>query len=168
MELLFKIAKIENLPQIVEIYNQSIPGRLATADLKSVTVEDRREWFLEHRNNRPIWIIMDKNRVIGWISLSDFYGREAYRSTAEVSIYLADTAHGKGVGTKALKFTEEKAPHLGINRLVAFIFAHNEASKHIFSKAGFELWGEMPEVANMDGQLRSLDIFGKKIVNLRK
>lgn len=168
MELLFKIAQVDDLPRIVEIYNQSIPGRLATADLEPVTVEERTEWFLEHRNNRPIWIIMDKNQVIGWISLSDFYGREAYQSTAEVSIYLAETAHGKGIGSKSLKFTEEQASSLGINRLIAFIFAHNEASKHIFSKAGFELWGEMPEVANMDGQLRSLDIFGKKIVNLRK
>lgn len=33
---------------IVEIYNSSIPGRLATADTEPVGVESRREWFDRH------------------------------------------------------------------------------------------------------------------------
>lgn len=41
-------ATCEDLPRIVEIYNASIPGRLATSDLEPVTVESRREWFASH------------------------------------------------------------------------------------------------------------------------
>ena len=35
----------EDLPAIVEIYNESIPGGTATADLEAITVESRRERF---------------------------------------------------------------------------------------------------------------------------
>ena len=38
----------EDLSRIVEIYNSSIPGRLATSDLEPVTVESRRDGFASH------------------------------------------------------------------------------------------------------------------------
>jgi L-amino acid N-acyltransferase YncA len=34
-----------DLPAIVDIYNQAIPGGWSTADTVPVTVESRREWF---------------------------------------------------------------------------------------------------------------------------
>jgi phosphinothricin acetyltransferase len=34
-----------DLAQVVAIYNASIPGRMATADLAPVSVAERRAWF---------------------------------------------------------------------------------------------------------------------------
>ena len=45
-------AEFADLPRIVEIYNSSIPGRLATSDLEPVTVESRIEWFASHKADR--------------------------------------------------------------------------------------------------------------------
>lgn len=45
MELQYRKATLEDLPKIVEIYNQIIPSRLATADLTPITVDERKEWF---------------------------------------------------------------------------------------------------------------------------
>lgn len=41
----FYLAQAPDLARIVEIYNQSIPTRLATADLTPVTVNQKKDWF---------------------------------------------------------------------------------------------------------------------------
>ena len=52
--LSIRLAAIDDLPRIVEIYNQSIAGKQATADLQPVSVADRQAWFDAHTRNRPL------------------------------------------------------------------------------------------------------------------
>jgi len=79
-----------DLPAIVEIYNTTIPGRMATADTEPVTVESRIPWFcMHHPRTRPLWVLEESLRVRAWLSFNSFYGRPAYQPTAEVSIYVA-------------------------------------------------------------------------------
>ena len=40
-------ATASDLPEIVSIYNASIPGRMATADLAPVSVAERKQWFAD-------------------------------------------------------------------------------------------------------------------------
>ena len=153
----------EDLPRIVEIYNASIPGRLATSDLEPVTVESRRDWFASHSPERyPWWVWEVEGRVLGWIGLRAFYGRPAYHATAETAIYIAPEAHGQGIARDLLSKMQKRVPELGLWTLLSFIFSHNEASVRLFSKAGFVKWGDFPEVAELDGVWRDLWILGWK------
>ena len=62
-------ATIEDLPAIIEIYNTSIPGRMATADLEPVTVTSRMEWFMAHTpERRPLWVLEVDDEVKAWFS----------------------------------------------------------------------------------------------------
>ena len=46
-----------DLPAIVAIYNQTIPGRMVTADLDPVSVEQRKAWFAAHSPDKhPLWV----------------------------------------------------------------------------------------------------------------
>ena len=46
-----------DLPAIVAIYNQTIPGRMVTADLGPVSVEQRQVWFAAHSPDKhPLWV----------------------------------------------------------------------------------------------------------------
>ena len=42
---MIRIASASDLPAIVAIYNQAVEQRFATADLRPVTVDQRRAWF---------------------------------------------------------------------------------------------------------------------------
>ena len=162
MSVQFVNAVHEDLPAIVEIYNQAIPGRLATADLKPVSVASKEAWFAEYDlDHRPLWKILVDGQLAGWVALESFYGRPAYDHTAEISIYLANAFHHQGLGQQALDFVATQLPRLELNTLVAFIFAHNAPSLGLFKKNGFQRWAHLPDVALMDDQLRSLDILGK-------
>jgi L-amino acid N-acyltransferase YncA len=160
----FQFATQNDLTKIVGTYNASIPGRLATADLEKVTVESKQKWFDDHNLvDRPLLIILFDEQYAGWMSFSSFYGRPAYQATVEVSIYLEPLFHKKGIGKTALQFAEIEAKKRRISTLLGFIFGHNEASIHLFQKAGYHKWAHLPEIANMEGVLRDLIILGKKV-----
>ncbi|MBS1495752.1 MAG: N-acetyltransferase [Bacteroidetes bacterium] len=161
----FRNAGLDDLPVIVAIYNSTIAGRMVTADLKPVQVAEKINWYNNHTaDKRPLWMVeTDEDEVIGWVSFQDFYGRPAYAGTAEVSIYLDEKYRGKGFGKKILEYVFTKCKGLCIDTLLGFIFAHNAASIQMFMALGFEEWGHLKDIANMDGELCSLKIFGKKI-----
>src|SRR6267378_1499836 len=86
-----------DLPQIVEIYNSTIPSRITTADTEPVSVESRVHWFEEHTpDRRPLWVVEDAGRVAAWLSFSTFYGRPAYAKTAELSVYVHEAFRKRG------------------------------------------------------------------------
>lgn len=161
----FRDAVENDLPVIVDIYNSTVAGRMVTADTTPVLVADRINWFREHTHyRRPLWMVEDSDgSQLGWVSFQDFYGRPAYNGTAEISIYLHESARGKGLGKKILEYAFEKCPSLNIHTLLGFIFAHNIPSCRLFLAAGFEEWANLREIAIMDELHFSLKIFGKKI-----
>ena len=156
-------ANINDLPAIVAIYNAAIPSRTATADVEPVSVESRLTWFRGRCLRRPIWVIEVEGIVVGWLSFKSFYGRPAYDSTAEISIYLSPCVHRCGLGGKLLDQAVKESPNLGIKTLLGFIFAHNQPSLNLFGKFGFKEWGYLPQVAELDGIERDLIIMGLRI-----
>ncbi len=152
-----------DLPAIVAIYNATIAGRMATADTQPVTVESRRNWFHEHHpNTRPLWVALENEVIVGWLSFQSFYGRPAYHATAELSIYVAPNWRRKGIGNALLAKAIEQAPRLGLKTLLGFIFGHNDASLRLFEKFDFQRWGVLPGVAELDGVERDLIIVGRR------
>lgn len=153
-----------DLPAIVAIYNASIVDRTATADLEPVCVASRLPWFKQHSPIAyPLWVMEIEGQVVGWLSFRPFYGRPAYRITAEVSVYVAPAFQHQGVGQQLLQRAIAYSPALGLNTLVGFIFAHNEPSLKLFEKLNFSEWGYLPRVAELEGVERDLAIVGLRI-----
>jgi phosphinothricin acetyltransferase len=153
-----------DLPAIVEIYNAAVPGRMATADTQPVSIESRLSWFHQHApTSRPLWVLELSETLAGWLSFQSFYGRPAYYATAEVSIYVSPTYHRAGIGRQLVEQAIQHSPVLGLTTLLGFIFAHNQPSLRLFEKFGFERWGHLPQVAELDGIERDLIVVGLRI-----
>ncbi|MDR0264019.1 MAG: GNAT family N-acetyltransferase [Sphingobacterium sp.] len=164
-QLKFRDASQQDLPRIVEIYNSTIASRMVTADTAPVSVASRQKWFDEHNSSkRPLWLVEDENnQVLGWVSFQSFYGRPAYDATVEISIYLDEQQRGRGLGKQILQYCIDKAPSLGVHTLLGFIFAHNLPSITLFEKMGFQEWANLPNIATLDQEERSLKILGIRI-----
>ena len=159
-----RFADQDDLAAIVGIYNESIPGRLATADTSPVSVESRRGWFGDFdRVKRPLWVYVTDSGIAAWLSLRSFYGRPAYAATVEVAIYCTAAQRRRGIGRCLLGHALSHAPRFGIRTVLAFVFAHNLPSVTLFETAGFASWGLLPRVAELDGVERDLAILGKRV-----
>ncbi len=163
MAFAHRIARREDLQQIVAIYNATIPSRVVTADFEPVSVPSRERWFEEHSPDfRPLWVVEVEGQIAGWLSFSSFYGRPAYDRTAELSVYVHADFRKRGIASYLLVQALGQAPGLGIDTLLGFIFAHNLTSLALFEKFGFARWGELPKVALLDGVERDLVIVGRR------
>lgn len=154
-----------DLPAIVAIYNETIPGGMVTADTTPVTVEARRDWFRAHHpGRRPIWVVDDgRGGLRAWASFSDFHPRPAYHPTGEISLYVAAAHRRHGLGRQLLDRAVARAPEFGLKVLVGLIWAHNEPSLRLFAQYGFERWGHLPRVALLHGLERDLVIVGRRV-----
>lgn len=159
-----RLARPEDRPAIVAIYNAAIPGRMATADTEPVTVAQREEWFdAFDPASRPLWVLESGGEVVAWLGLRSFYGRPAYRATVEAAVYVAPGAQRQGLAGHLLAHALEAAPGLGISTVLAFVFAHNGPSVALFMRHGFAGWGKLPRVAELDGIERDLLILGRRV-----
>lgn len=172
------LAAQDDLAQIVEIYNDSIAERNATADLVPASVASRQAWFDAHKSNRPIYVLRERvpqnskshsnlaepnTQILAWGSLSNYINRPAYDISAEISIYVRKSARGRGYGKILSEHLIAIAPKLGIKNILAVIFADNIASVKMFEKFGFLHWGRLPAVCDMAGELKDVVILGKKL-----
>ncbi|UOO83280.1 N-acetyltransferase family protein [Uruburuella testudinis] len=166
MQYTISLAEADELAAIVEIYNSTIESRQSTADLRPVSVASRRAWFDAHGGNRPLYVLKNaQNEVLAWGSFSDYYPRAAYHISAEISVYVRHDMRGVGVGRILLQHMLERAPSLGIRNILAVIFGHNHASIRLFHSLGFQEWGRLPQVCDLETQEADIVILGKRVVD---
>jgi L-amino acid N-acyltransferase YncA len=162
--LIHRLARLDDLPQIVAIYNATVAGRMVTADTEPVSVASREDWFHQHQpQHRPLWVCEANGCIAAWLSFTSFYGRPAYNKTAEISIYVHDAHRRRGLAHYLLTHAIAHAPQLGIDTLLGFIFAHNQPSLELFEKFSFKQWAHLPGVALLDDVEHDLIIVGRKV-----
>ena len=153
-----------DLPAIVEIYNEAIRGRISTAQLDEVSVEERLPWFRAHSaKSHPLWVAEIDGQIAGWFSFHPLIKRAAYRATAEISVYVRQKFRRSGVAKTLLEKAIAHSPDLELSALVGYIFEPNEPSLRLFERMGFDRWGLLPRVAKVDGVERSVVIMGRHV-----
>src|SRR5689334_16281940 len=134
--MIIRLAQLDDLPTIVEIYNEAIPSKQSTGDTEPVRVADRMRWFREHRPDvQPIFVADVEGDIAGWCSLSAYRpGRAALRFTAEISYYIALAYHRQGIATALVEHALASCPALQIRHVFAIVLEGNEASLKLLKK----------------------------------
>jgi phosphinothricin acetyltransferase len=158
-------AKEKDFQEIIKIYNHAVDEKFATADTEYVTVNSRKEWFAQHSpDTYPIYLAEENNEIVGWCSLSPHRpGRKALRSVAEISYYIHKDHRRKGIANSLITHTIKSAKALGFKNLISILLDLNKTSIYILEKFGFEKWGHLPNVAEIDGVICGQYIYGKKL-----
>jgi phosphinothricin acetyltransferase len=160
-----RFAVESDLPAIVDIYNQAVSQRGATADLSPVTVGSRQKWFADHNQNSwPIWVAESDQGILGWCSLSAYRpGRMALRHTAEISYYVHESHRRRGIGSNMIQHAIDQCSALHFRSLFTLLLDINVSSIKILENFGFARWGHMPDVAEVDGKRYGHLIYGKVV-----
>jgi len=153
-----------DLSSINDIYNQSVPTKMSTADIDPVKIEDREVWFKSHDEQHPVFVAEEKEKVLGWVSISAYRpGRRALRFTAEISYFVHRDYQKKGIGSLLMEYAIENAPKYNIRILFAILLENNAASIHLLEKFSFEKWAHLPGVADFDGVELGQFYYGRRL-----
>lgn len=151
-------ATYDDLPGILEIYNDAVLNTTATYDYEPRTLDHRIAWFEDHvKHNYPVFVaVNDDGRIIGWSALNRYHDRLGYRFTTENSVYVAADQRGQGIGKSLMPPLIEGARERGLHVLLAAIDAQNEVSIRLHAGFGFQRVGYFKQVGFKFG--RWLDV----------
>ncbi len=134
-------------PAVREIYREGIATGNATFETE---LPDWGKWDNSHRKDcrlvatapidegtSELLTPMGKLRVLGWAALSPVSSRRVYGGVAEVSVYIAAAARGRGLGKALLQALVQESEVNGIWTLQAGIFPENIASIALHKSCGF-------------------------------
>lgn len=118
-------------------------------------------WDAGHRKDcRFVGLAGDD--VVGWAALSPASTRKVYAGVAEVSVYVAEAARGKGVGAALLAALVEASEAAGLWTLQAGIFPENAASLVLHERAGFRRVGVRERMGFGQGRWRDVVLLERR------
>ncbi len=88
---------------------------------------------------------------MGWAALAPASARPVYAGVAEVSVYVAAEARGRGIGTALLRELVASSEAAGVWTLEAGILPENEASVRMHERCGFRVVGRRERLGRMRG-----------------
>jgi phosphinothricin acetyltransferase len=100
--------------------------------------------------------------VLGWAALTPVSKRAVYAGVADVSIYVADDARGRGVGRALLAQLIAESERLGLWTLQAGIFPENQASLALHQGCGFRVVGRRERIGAMGERWRDVMLLERR------
>lgn len=146
-DIVIRTAREDDLPAMLEIYNDVILHTTAVYDYEPHTMEMRRAWWNSKKNQGfPVFVAEGNGRLLGFSSIGPFRAWAAYKYTVENSVYVAADARGRGIGKLLIAPLIEAATALGMHTIVAGIDASNDASIKLHRHFGFVEVAEFKQV----------------------
>lgn len=138
----------EDYPACAKIYEEGMATGIATFEIR---VPDWKQWDLKFLTPCRLVAYIEKN-IVGWIALTPFSSREVYKGVAEVTLYVASNARGKGVGKRLLQECIDLGKKEGFWTLQTKIFSKNKPSLGLFENCGFRKVGVREKLGMRDGR----------------
>ena len=137
-------------PEVRGIYLEGIATGDATFEVEAPSWEP---WDAGHLPHGRL-VARDGGRVVGWAALGPVSRRAVYAGVAEVSVYVAADARGRGVGEALLRAVIEASEAAGIWTLQGGTFPENAASLRLQAKCGFRVVGRRERIGLHHGVWR--------------
>jgi len=144
--------------QVRTIYLEGVHEGNSTFETEAPSWE---AWDEAHHKS-PRLVMRVGDHVLGWAALSPVSKRRVYSGVAEVSVYVTESARGKGIGRALLDALIDKSEESGIWTLQASIFPENVASIELHLQCGFREVGRRESIAMLKGVWRDTILFERR------
>jgi L-amino acid N-acyltransferase YncA len=140
------------------IYEQGIATGNATFE---TVVPPWPDWDRRHLPKCRL-VALQEGRVTGWAALLPVSSRAVYVGVAEVSVYVAASQRGRGVGRALLEKLVVQSEAAGIWTLQAGIFPENGASLALHESCGFRVVGLRERLGCLHGVWRDVVLMERR------
>jgi phosphinothricin acetyltransferase len=140
------------------IYAEGIATGNATLETEPPTWE---KWDRGHRPDSR-FVAREDGRIVGWAALSPVSERCAYEGVAEVSVYVAADARGRGVGRRLLEELVRASEDARVWTLQAGVFPENVGSIALHERCGFRIVGTRQRLGRLRGRWRDVALLERR------
>ena len=153
-EVCIRLAARGDLARLTEIYNHYVVNTPITFDLETYTVERRESWFSQfaERGRYRLMVAEENDLVLGYAGTTRFRPKAAYDTTVETTIYCAQEATGKGIGSLLYGALFEALKDEDVHRIVGGYTLPNPASAALHQRFGFKPIGIFTQVGRKFGR----------------
>jgi phosphinothricin acetyltransferase len=143
-----------DLPRLTEIYNYYVLNTAVTFDVEPYSIEKRAAWLEQFgATGRYRLVVAEEDGVVlGYAGTMRFRPKAAYETTVETTIYCAQEAIGRRLGSRLYAALFEALRGEDINRIVAGYTLPNDASAALHARCGFKPVGIYTEVGRKFGR----------------
>ncbi len=142
---MFRFAEPSDAAAIQAIYAPFVENTVTSFEMEVPTVEEMADRVERLKPLYP-WIVLSDPTVQGYAYASPHRSRHAYQWSVEVSVYLAPSHRGRGLGSALYTKLFEILRAQGFANAFAGISLPNEASQKLHRKLGFEEVGTYRKV----------------------
>lgn len=148
MDFKYRLATEKDLTKILWIFNDVILNTTAIYQNAIMTEGDIKAWWeIKKTLKLPVFVAELNEEVVGFTSYGPFRQREGYRRTVELAIHIDPRYRRQGLGKKLLSMLIEKAKVDKLHVMIAGIDSENVGSIILHENLGFEICGELKQVA---------------------
>ncbi len=132
---------------IAGIYNHYVLNSIVTFEEEAVSAGDMAGRIREILGAGLPWLVWnEKGRVLGYAYASKWKSRCAYRYSAEATVYLDQTAIGRGIGTKLYAALFDRLRQQKFHTVIGGVALPNAASVALHETLGFQKVAHFKEV----------------------
>ena len=151
--ILIRDATLADLPDILTIYNEVILQTTAVFSYEPHTMDMRKAWFDSRKEaGYPVFVAVEKEKVLGFSSYGAFRVWPAYRYTVENSVYVEAGERGRGISKLLMKPLIDDALRQQYHAVIAGIEASNTVSIGLHESFGFREVAHFKEVGYKFGK----------------
>ena len=143
---------------IAAIYAQAVASGRASMDTEPPDAASFEARLAGLSPREELLVAEGPGGVTGWGIVKRYSDRPGYAIACETSVYVAEAAQGRGVGSLLLDALVARAAQLGYRHLVAKIMGVNEHSIEFHARRGFEHVGRQRNIGLIDGVLHDVVI----------
>lgn len=114
------------------------------------------------------WLVCEgaDGGIAGYASASAFRARHAYRFAVETSVYVAQGAHGRGIGRRLYETMLPLLEAQGFTQAIAAVTLPNDASVALHERLGFARAGTYERVGYKLGEWLSVGLWQRPLAPL--
>jgi phosphinothricin acetyltransferase len=150
--MIVRKVEVTDSAQIAAIYNFNIENThhtFETEPVNSVEMQNRIETIIV---NYPFFVAEENGEIFAYAHAAQYKSRCAYKSSAEITVYVKNEISGKGIGTKLYEKLFEELFKTDVHAVIAGIALPNEASIKLHEKFRMEKVAHFREVGYKFGK----------------
>ncbi|MBS9334680.1 N-acetyltransferase [Fructobacillus sp. M1-10] len=138
--------------QLLAIYQPYVEQTTVSFEYQTPTLAEFSSRIKQTLTDFPYLVVLEDNQILGYAYAHAYGERSAYQWSAEISVYIAEKAHGKGIGRSLYAEIEQILAKQNIVNITACITGENEASLAFHQKLGYEKVAQFKKIGFKNGQ----------------